>query len=140
MRDRYVSQFATQDECFQIFKVSLLDSSFSKHLKQLSKEMLDCSNFNAELGSNSQGFRLYHLSFLEFLNTSINILPKQVLHPFLKLPLSCFSLIWKTSKPNHLAIKYIKSSSQHLQPVIRIGSPNKIKILFPMKKLSLAYG
>ena len=49
-----VLKFATQYECFQIFKVPLLNSCFRKHTEKFTKKMVNGSNFDTKFGSDSQ--------------------------------------------------------------------------------------
>jgi len=48
MRNRNLFQLTTQNKSLKILKVPLLNSSLSEHTEQLSEEMLNSPNLDAE--------------------------------------------------------------------------------------------
>ena len=138
MRNLNMLQSARKNKSLKVFKESLFDSSFSKHRKQLTKQVINCSNFDAKLRRDSQSFRLHHLPFLKFFDAGIYVLSQQILHAFPELMLSLLSLVWKAGKSDNLSCKDIKSCTKNLQPVLVVTLANKVKILLPVKKLALA--
>ena len=133
VRNVNLFKFTTQDKRLQIFEISLFYTRFGKHLEQLSKQMVDCSDFNAEFCSHSESFGLHHLALLEFFDAGVNVFSEEILHAFFQLVFSGFFLVRKACESNHFAIKDINSSPQNLKPIISIISSNEIKVFFPMQ-------
>ena len=100
--------------------------------------MINGTDFNAKFCCNSQ-CRLWHiLAFFELLKTSIEVFLKQVFHALSEHNFTLFLLIREACQPDHFATVDVESSSEHLEPVIRIGSSDQIKWLFPVDELALA--
>ena len=75
MRNRNLLQLATKNKSLKILEVPLLNSRLSEHTEQLSKEMLNSPNLDAEFSCNPECLGLdHHSRLLELPDAKFNIL------------------------------------------------------------------
>ena len=76
VRDDGLLKFARENKRIEVLKVSLLHASIRKLIKEIAKEMVDCTDTNAKLRCDSKG-PLWHIwTFLELLYARIDVLFK----------------------------------------------------------------
>ena len=55
VRDDGLLEFAREDKGVQVLEISLLHTCFGKHLKEISKEMVYCTDTDTKLRCDSKG-------------------------------------------------------------------------------------
>ena len=74
VRDDGLLKFAGEDEGVHVLKVSLLHTSLRKRIKEIAKDMVDCTDANAKLRCYSQGPLRHIGALLELLYACIDVL------------------------------------------------------------------
>ena len=105
-------ELAWKDKRVEILEIPLLHTCFGKHFEQAPKQVIDGANTDAKLSGHAKSRLWNSLTFLEFFDTSIDILFEKVFHSFTEHHFTFFFLVRKARQADHLAIVNVKGCSK----------------------------